>query len=161
MLFKTLVDILYSLHFLGLIGIVVLLFFGFANINQLDTDLDNGSILFWIISFISLITYLIFLRGLYFLRMIAKFLLSKNYFSPLIISNLRKSGTHFLFTGILSFFVILLLWIGKLMEGKFELGYDTSLIIPFFLMIIGLFFMIQSKTLLLAKNIKDENDLTV
>ena len=160
-LFKTLVDILYSLHFLGLIGILLFLIFGIANIDQIDPELEGGSILFWIFTFISLLTYIIFLRGLSYLRVIAKFLLSKNYFSQLIISNLRKSGTHFLFTGILSLFLTLLLWIRKLYEGKFEIGYNTYLMIPFFLMIIGLFFMIQSKTLLLAKNIKDENDLTV
>jgi hypothetical protein len=33
--------------------------------------------------------------------------------------------------------------------------------VPLFLMIIGLFFMIQSEALLVAKNFKEENELTV
>ncbi len=161
MLFKTLVDILYYLHFIGLIVIALILPFGIGNLNQEELNLENWSILIWLIAIISLSTYVIFLRGLYYLRIIAKFLLSKKYFSKPIITNLRKSGTHFLLTGILSFFLILLQWISKLQEGTIVLAYGNNLIIPFFLMIIGLFFMIQSKTLWLAKNIKDENDLTV
>ena len=33
-LFKTLVDILYFLHFIGLLGIILILPFGIVNINQ-------------------------------------------------------------------------------------------------------------------------------
>lgn len=68
---------------------------------------------------------------------------------------------HFLCTGILSFLLMILLWIAKLYNGKLELTYDLNFMIPLFLMIIGLFFMIQSRTLVLAKNFKEENELTV
>ena len=160
-LFKTLVDILYFLHFIGLLGIILILPFGIVNINQANISVEEWSFFNWIIVIISLTTYIIFLRGLYYLRKMARFLLSNKYFSDLIINNLKKSGTHFLLTGILSLFLIILLWISKLYDGKLELVYDINFMIPLFLMIIGMFFIIQSKTLLLAKNIKEENELTV
>ena len=160
-LFKTLVDILYFLHFIGLIGMIFIIPFGIVNINQVDMNVEDWNLFYWVISFISLITYIIFLRGLFYLRKMARFLLSNKYFSENIIKNLKKSGKHFLLTGIISFTLIFAHWLNKLYGGKLELIYDTNFIIPLFLTIIGMFFIIQSNTLALAKNIKEENELTV
>jgi len=160
-LFKTLVEILYTLHFVGLIGIIFIMPFGVVNINQVNVNVEDWSLFYWVISIVSLIAYIIFLRGLHYLRKMARFLLSNKYFSENIIKNLKKSGNHFLLTGIISFALFVALWLNKLYGGKFELIYDTNLIVPLFLTIIGMFFIIQSNTLVLAKNIKEENELTV
>ena|SRR5690554_5131809 len=160
-LFKTLIDILYILHFIGLIGIVFILPFGVVTINQVDVEVKDWGLFYWLIVVVSLIAYIIFLRGLYYLRKMARFLLSNKYFSKKIIKNLKKSGSHFLLTGIISFALLAAIWVNKLFGGKIELIYDANLFIPLFLTIIGLFFIIQSNTLDLAKNIKDENELTV
>lgn len=159
--FKTLVDILYILNFIGLIGIIFTIPFGIINVNQANTSIEDWNLFYWLTFIISLFGYVIFLRGLYYLRKTARFLLSNKYFSDSIIQNLKKSGNHFLFTGIISFILSIILWIRKLTVGKFELIYDNNLLIPLFLIIIGIFFIIQSNTLDLAKNIKEENELTV
>ena len=78
-----------------------------------------------------------------------------------IIKCLKISGTHFLLAGVMFVVIMILGWIGKLREGLFEFVYDINLMVPLFLMIIGLFFMIQSEALLVAKNFKEENELTV
>jgi hypothetical protein len=104
---------------------------------------------------------MVFLRGLYFLRKMARFLLSSKYFSDNIIRNLKKSGNHFLLTSLISFALIFAQWIGKMVDGKIELAYDQELLVPLFLAIIGIFFIIQSSTLDLAKSLKEENELTV
>ena len=91
----------------------------------------------------------------------ARHLLANKYFSKQTIKNLKISGTHFSLAGILSLVIIFLAWIGKLYDGKLELIYDLNLMIPLFLLIIGLFFIIQSEALLVAKNFKEENELTV
>lgn len=160
-LFKTLVDILYILHFIGLIGIIFIIPFGTVNINQVNMSVEDWSLFYWSIFIVSLFAYIIFLRGLYFLRKMARFLLTNKYFSDNTIENLKKSGNNFLYTGIISFALIVVLWISKLTGGKFELIYDNNLLIPLFLSIIGMFFIIQSNALNLAKGIKEENELTV
>ncbi len=66
-----------------------------------------------------------------------------------------------MYTGIISFILFVVIWISKLAGGKFELIYDNNLLIPLFLTIIGMFFIIQSNALDLAKGLKDENELTV
>ncbi|MFD0992031.1 DUF2975 domain-containing protein [Tenacibaculum geojense] len=160
-LFKTLVDILYILHFIGLVGIIFIIPFGTININQVNMDVENWSLFYWSIFIVSLFAYIIFLRGLYFLRKMARFLLNNKYFSENTIENLKKSGNNFLCTGIISFVLIIVLWLIKLIGGKFELIYNNNLLIPLFLSIIGMFFIIQSNALNLAKVIKEENELTV
>ena len=160
-LFKTLVDVLYFFHFFGLLGVFFILPFGVVTINQVEMNVEDWSFFFWTLAVVSLVAYIIFLRGLFYLRKMARFLLSNKYFSEQIIINLKKSGTYFLFTGILSFILIFLVWISKLTEDEFKLVYDINFIIPLFLIIIGMFFIIQSKTLFLAKNMKEENELTV
>jgi len=161
LLFKSLVDILYFLHVIGLLGILIIIPLGVVNINQVNMDVKDWSSLSFSIAIISVSAYIIFLRGLYFLRKMAGFLVSNKYFSELIIKRLKKSGVHFSLAGILSLVIIFLAWIGKLYDGKLELIYDLNLMIPLFLMIIGLFFIIQSEALLVAKNFKEENELTV
>ena len=160
-LFKTLVDILYFLHFIGLIGLIFILPFGIVEINQVDVKVEGWTMFTWLVAIFSLIAYLIFLRGLYFLRKMARFLLSKNYFSDKLIKNLKRSGTHFILTGVIAITLLLILWFNRLYGGTLELSYDANLIVPLFLMIIGMFFIIQSNALVLAKNINEENKLTV
>lgn len=160
-LFKTLVDILYIVHFIGLVGILFMIPFGTVNINQVNMNVEDWSIFYWSMFIVSLFAYIIFLRGLYFLRKMARFLLTNKYFTENTIKNLKKSGNNFLYTGIISFALIIALWISKLTGGKFELMYDNNLLIPLFLSIIGMFFIIQSNALNLAKGIKEENELTV
>ena len=97
-LFKTLVDILYILHFIGLIGLIGIIFiipFGTVNINQINMSVEDWSLFYWSIFIVSLFAYIIFLRGLYFLRKMARFLLTNKYFSDDTIVNLKKSGNNF------------------------------------------------------------------
>jgi len=91
----------------------------------------------------------------------ARHLLTHKYFSKQIIRSLKISGTHFLLAGVMFMVIMILGWIGKLSEGLLEFVYDVNLMVPLFLMIIGLFFIIQSEALLVAKNFKEENELTV
>jgi len=162
-LFKSLIDILFFLHAFALPGFLVLLPLGASSgyYSEIHFDVENWSFLFWSLLVISLIIYIVFLRGLYFLRIVARFLMSKKYFTDKFILNIKKTGVHFLTAGVLYFILLSGIWINKIIGGKFEINYNTNTVFPLFIIVIGLFFIIQSKTLLLAKSFKDENELTV
>jgi len=160
-LFKSLVDYLYILNVGGFLLLLITISFGFVEINEIKGSDEDWSVLAISISCVSALTCIVFLRGVYYLRKIARHLLTNKYFSKQIIKYLKISGTHFLLTGVMFVVIMILRWIGKLRVGLFEFVYDTNLMVPLFLMIIGLFFMIQSEALLVAKNFKEENDLTV
>ncbi len=158
-LLKRLVDIIYFLHFIGLIGIVIVLFLGNFTMDQIEHN--DSSILFWILAALGLVIYVVVLISLHYLRKVSKNLLIDRKFSTAIITNLRKSSIHFLADGGLLIFLMLTLWVGNFFNGKIEFVYDLKLITSLFLMIIGLFFIIQSNTLSLAKDMKEENELTI
>ena len=160
-LFKSLVDYLYILNVGGFLLLLTTISFGFVEINEIKGSDEDWSVLAISISCVSALTCIVFLRGVYYLRKIARHLLTNKYFSKQIIKYLKISGTHFLLAGVMFVVIMILRWIGKLRVGLFEFVYDTNLMVPLFLMIIGLFFMIQSEALLVAKNFKEENDLTV
>ena len=160
-LFKSLVDYLYILNVGGFLLLLITISFGFVEINEIKGSDEDWSVLAISISCVSALTCIVFLRGVYYLRKIARHLLTNKYFSKQIIKYLKISGTHFLLAGVMFVVIMILRWIDKLRVGLFEFVYDTNLMVPLFLMIIGLFFMIQSEALLVAKNFKEENELTV
>ncbi|QDO94555.1 DUF2975 domain-containing protein [Formosa sediminum] len=160
-IFKTLVDLLYVLHFCGLIGIFFILPSGIVNINQANLNVEDWNVWEWSIVVLNLIAYLIFLRGLFFLRKMAKFLLSKKYFSNQVITNLKHSGYYFVFTAIMTCCIQILIFMKKLYLGRLEFIFDANMFIILFLFTIGLFFIIQSHTLLMAKHFKEEHELTI
>ena len=160
-LFKSLVDYLYILNVGGFLLLLITISFGFVEINEIKGSDEDWSVLAISIICVSVLTCIVFLKGVYYLRKMARHLLTNKYFSKQIIKYLKISGTHFLLAGVMFVVIMILRWIGKLRVGLFEFVYDTNLMVPLFLMIIGLFFMIQSEALLVAKNFKEENDLTV
>lgn len=160
-LFKTLVDTLYILHFMGLIGVLLILPIGLLDSSGKEFSDEKSEFFLSTIFLLRLIAYIIFLRGLFYLRKMARHLLSNQFFSEKIIHNLNRTGFHFFYAGILSLAILILTWVSKLMGGKLELTYDNNLMIPLFLTIVGVFFLIQSHSLKIAKDLKEENELTV
>jgi len=121
------------------------------------TNLEQPRLLYWLILAIDGICYFIFLRGLYFLRKMARIFLSEKYFTKTVAISMQSSGNQFIYAGLLSI-------LGWTLGLIFNIAIDPSntlRIIPLFIIIIGLFFTIQSKAMLSAIEIKNENDLTV
>ncbi len=159
--FKTLIDVFYIFHIGVPVYILLIVPLEAVKLDTGEAGLNNWTFKYWALAIVSSLTYVIFLRGLYFLRKVARRLLSRKYFSEEIITHLRKSGMHFLIAGSIFIFVQVLLWLSQLFVGQLNLSFEINSIAPLFLVIIGLFFIIQSNALLLAKDIKAENDLTV
>lgn len=159
--FKLLVDIIYGLHLLGLVGIIFTMPVGIVNINQIKVSPDDWTTVHIIYTFMSVLVYVLFLIGLFYLRKMALFLLKRNQFSLEIVSNLKKSGMFFLYSGLLSFVQMFGFWLSELFQGTFSLTYDSNTIAPIFITIIGLFFILQSNSLSFAMEFKKENELTI
>ena len=160
-IFKTLLDILFIFLCFGVLGIFVNFLFGDVRINQTDMPIKKWSFMMWGILITTLIAYIFFLRGVYFLRKIGRELLGDRYFSLKLIKYLNISGTQFILSGILFFIISFLMIFYNLSLGELKLTYNSSSVSPFFIIIIGLFFRIQGETLAKAKTYKEEIDLTV
>ena len=162
-LLKYFVDLLYLIYYSGFIGILVIPFVLYIHFykDELNIKDVNMNIAHWTVLLTGILTYILFFRGLFYLKKVASVLLSNNFFSYKIIINLNKSGESFALTGLLYLFTLFIIWIGNISNGKITLSYNISTIVPFLLIIFGLFFIIQSNALEIARNIKNENDLTI
>jgi len=166
--FKLLIDLVYYYFFAGMVGILIifpfLYFFlgeGKIKFEGMETSINSLTFAHWIIIILGLITYILFFKGLYHLRSVAQFLLSKNFFSLKTIQNLNTSGTYFLYSSILYFIVLVISFTFKIFKGHISMSFNTTTTLPIFIAIIGLFFMLQSKALQIAKVYKDDNALTI
>lgn len=152
-LFKSLIDIFFFIHVIGFIAIVAKFSITFSVKN-----IDNPQIEDWIIFVFNVLIYLLFLRGLFFLRKTARLFLKQNQFMISTVECIKKSGNQFVVAGILYVLVFLL---SKLLNLQLKPIYDIFSITPIFIIIVGLFFIIQSKVIHQAISFKNENDLMV
>ena len=149
------------IYLIWLIPFITIVPYGKTSINNVTIDIENWNLFYWLLAITALTTYVIFLKGLYFLRKVAR-ILSDKHFSDMNIIHSKKAGIHFLLAGGLYFLIIVFLWLNRsITTGVIEIGTDMDLIAPLSLTIIGVFFIIQSKNLSLAKSFKEENELTV
>tara|TARA_B110001450_G_C17490424_1_gene428062 strand:- start:231 stop:728 length:498 start_codon:yes stop_codon:yes gene_type:complete len=160
-LFKTLIDLLFFVQCFGLIGVIVILPSNLGTISQAEVQVVNWNFNHWCIFIISSLSYILFLIGLYYLRKMARNQLSNRPYENSVSTNLKKSGSFFIANGILSILVIVVVFIIRLTNNKLQFTYDENTQFSVFAIIIGLFFIIQSNTIKKAKELKQENDLTV
>ena len=159
-LFKTLVDILFVFQAVGIIGLLIVMTFGVSKINMMDLPVGEWTWMYWVILVISVTGYVFFVIGLFHLRKVARYLLSNKYFDLIVVTHLRKCGNYFVATGVFSLISFLSIWIVKLTMSKISL-YDADVMFPIFIMMIGIFLIIQSEVILNGKNFKDDSKLTI
>lgn len=160
-LFKTLIDLLFILHVFGLFAVAIISPFGLLG-SDIDLNTSEGNqFYFWITVLLTGLSYIIFLRGLYFLRKLARYFLSDKIFTNIIIDLLKKIGQHFVVSGLIYTCIGIILFIGSLMNGKLNFSLNISSMVPLFLITAGLFSIMQSHALKYAKHVKEEHELTI
>ena len=160
---KYFVNLLYAIYYSGFIGILLIPFILYVHFYQEKLNIKNVNmdVAHWTVLITGIITYMLFFICLSYLKRVASLLLLNNFFSSKIVLNLNKSGKYFVFTGGLYIISLLITWMVNISNGKISLSYNILTLIPFLLIIFGLFFIIQSNALEMARDIKNENDLTI
>ncbi len=167
LLLKNLIDILFIFMIPGVIGFLFILPFGIFNTSVSNVsansyeDFTDLPPQYWIAVAVSFLTYLLMLISLYYLKKSARHFLDNDLLKEQVISNLSKSGVLLVITAIGTTISYLLIWSTKLSGGTLSLKYGDNLFVPLFLAIVGLFFKLISNTLVNAKLLKEEHDLTV
>jgi len=160
-LFKILIDGLFVSQLVYILGIFFIIPTGVLKINKHNSPVQEWSFVHWIILIFSIISYICFILALFQLRKVAGHLLKNKYFTTSIINSLKKSGNEFIYSGTISFSIIVISFFNRLFDKTFQLTFDSDLMFCLFITSIGLFLLIQSKAMLSAKEIKQENDLTI
>jgi hypothetical protein len=160
---KTIVDLLWIFSMpvvLIIIGVSFTTFF--VDLSDLNIELDtiniNQNDLFSKILFvISSLNYLLLILALYFFRKVLTNFVRVTVFEELVISSFKKIGNLLTFSGFISLIISI---IGKIyfeQKVSLEFGLNQHLV----LICLGLFFLVLSEIFKIAKNAKQENDLTI
>ena len=160
---KTIVDLLWIFSMpvvLIIIGVSFTTFF--VDLSDLNIELNtinmNQNDLFSKILFvISSLNYLLLIVALYFFRKVLTNFVRIRVFEEVVISSFKKIGNLLTFSGFISLIISI---IGKIyfeQKVSLEFGLNQHLVI----ICLGLFFLVLSEIFKIAKNAKQENDLTI
>ncbi len=117
---------------------------------------EAGNLKILIIGIIALSLFVIILRAVFLLKGSISDLSSGHYFSDKIIKNFKAVGIYLIICGVGE--IIGLMAINMILLSKLSLSIDDSVIL---FIIIGLFFMFLSEVFNKARNIQQENNLTI
>jgi hypothetical protein len=127
------------------------------NIELNAINIDQNDLFSKILFIISSLNYLLLIVALYFFRKVLTNFLRVRVFEEVVISSFKKIGNLLTLSGFIS---LILSIIGKIyfeQKVSLEFGLNQHLV----LICLGLFFLVLSEIFKIAKNAKQENDLTI
>jgi hypothetical protein len=127
------------------------------NIKINSVNFNNDTLLSKTLLVISALNYLLIIAALYFFRKVLNYFIRVKIFEETVIKSFQNIGNILVISGFISLTISI---IGKIyFEQKvtLEFGLNQHLVI----ICLGLFFLILSEIFKIAKNAKQENDLTI
>lgn len=164
---KTLVDLLWFFSIIVIVAMAIFLPFLFFSPEPMDIPVRIGESTvtamdlmtkFFLLGLV--IAYCFFVYGLFLFRKVLVLFSKRQIFEDAVIVLLNKIGKFFLIASLIAVSVD---FIGKIyIENRFEFGIKGGFFDSFlFTASLGLFFMVLSEVFANAKNMKEENDLTI
>ena len=143
-----------------IVGFSIAIFFvdlGELNIKINSIDLNNDTLLSKALFLISALNYLLIIASLYFFRKVLNQFIRVKIFEVNVIKSFQKTGNLLAISGFISLIVSIISKVYFEQKISLELGLNQHLVI----ICLGLFFLVLSEVFKIAKNQKQENDLTI
>lgn len=161
---KTLLDILFWVLIFIFISAIPLTIIAYLNgdpINVKDYEIEKFT--FWIGTglVLSIINSGIFIYIVYLLRKVVRSFFKRKLFTPLQIAGLNLIGKLIIFTSISEIVINMLLAFSIQGKARVGISFENSFDSLWFTLALGLFFILLSQSFRHAKNLQEENDLTV
>ena len=160
---KAIVDLIWIFSMpivLVILGFSIALFFvdlGELNIKINSVNFNSDTLFSKTLLVISALNYLLIIAALYFFRKILNYFIRVKIFEEKVIKSFKKTGNLLSVSGIISLTVSMISKIYFDQKIALEFGLNQHLVI----ICLGLFFLILSEVFKIAKNQKQENDLTI
>jgi hypothetical protein len=160
---KGIVDLLWIFSMpivLVIIGFSIAIFFvdlGELNIKINSVNFNGNTLLSKTLLVISALNYLLIIAALYFFRKVLNYFIRVKIFEETVITSFKKIGNLLAVSGIISLTISMISKIYFEQKISLEFGLNHHIVI----ICLGLFFIILSEIFKIAKNQKQENDLTV
>ncbi|QXP63516.1 DUF2975 domain-containing protein [Polaribacter sp. HaHaR_3_91] len=160
---KAIVDLLWIFSMpivLVIIGFSVAIFFidlGDLNIKINSIGLNTDTLFSKTLLVVSALNYLLIVAALYFFKKVLNHFVRVKIFEETVISSFKKSGNLLFISGIISLTISMISKVYFQQKVTLEFGLNQHLVI----ICLGLFFLVLSEIFKVAKNQKQENDLTI
>ncbi|WP_341220341.1 DUF2975 domain-containing protein [Polaribacter atrinae] len=160
---KAIVDLLWILSMpivLVIIGFSIAVFFvdlGDLNIKINSIGLNTDTLFSKTLLVVSALNYLLIVAALYFFKKVLNHFIRVKIFEEKVISSFKKMGNLLFISGIISLTISMISRFYFLQKVTLEFGLNQHLVI----ICLGLFFLVLSEIFKVAKNQKQENDLTI
>jgi hypothetical protein len=160
---KAIVDLLliFSMPIvLLIIGFSIAIFFvdlGELNIKINSVNFNSDTLLSKTLVVISALNYLLIITALYFFKKVLNHFIRVKIFEETVITSFKKIGNLLSVSGIISLTISMISKIYFEQKISLEFGLNQHIVI----ICLGLFFIILSEIFKIAKNQKQENDLTI
>lgn len=165
-LLKTLLDIIFWLTLLSLIFRIIFTGFYFftdipVHLNMNNYEITDFNSAFAVGLFLKLLISAAFIYAIYIMRKVVRSFFKRKLFTPLQIGGLRLIGQLLIFTVLTE--IVLEIFLRIMFETKLKVGgeFDSSFHSLWFILAIGLFFILLSKAFSYARRLQQENELTV
>lgn len=164
---KLLIDTLFVILCLGILGFFFILPFGVFTTKIADVEFQgsegywNLPFLYWVGIGLSILAYILFLIGLNYLRKTANQFLTSSFFTIEISNYLKLSVLFIIVAAIILTIIYIVFWVIETSNGTIKLVLGIDVMTPFFLCIVGLFFILQSKVIDQARVFKEDSNLTI
>jgi hypothetical protein len=145
---------------LVIIGFSIAIFFvdlGELNIKINSMNFNNDTLLSKTLLAIYALNYLLIIAALYFFRKVLNHFVRVKIFEDKVIESFKKTGNLLFISGIISLTISMISRFYFHQKVSFEFGLNQHLVI----ICLGLFFLVLSEVFKIAKNQKQENDLTI
>ena len=163
---KTLVDLFWFFSIIAIVFLIIFIPFMFFTNQVIDIPIkiNGGEIIVIDLStkfllLVAVISYFFFVYGIFELRKVLSLFQKRIIFDAEVITLLDKTGKSFFLASIISTIAVLAYSIINKPEVSIEFGGDFSSFL--FTSSLGLFFMVLSEVFKIAKNMKEENELTI
>ena len=160
---KTIVDFIWIFTMpviLLIIGFSIAIFFidlGDFNIKINAINFNQNDILTKVLFVVSALNYLLIIVALYFFRKVLNHFIRVKIFEKMVITSFKKIGNLLTISGFISLIISIISKIYFEQKITLEFGLNQHLVI----ICLGLFFLVLSEVFKIAKNAKQENDLTI
>lgn len=160
---KAIIDFLWIISMpiiLLIIGLVIAIPFsdlGDLKIKINSVNFNSNDIISKVLLIISALNYLLIIASLFYFKKALHSFLRVKIFDEIVIKSFNKIGNLSAFSGIISLSISIFYKTYYHQKVSLELGLNQHIII----ICLGLFFMVLSEIFIIAKNTKQENDLTI
>lgn len=160
---KAIVDLLWIFSMpivLVILGFSIAIFFvdiSELNIKINSVNFNSGTLLSKTLLVISALNYLLIIAALYFFKKVLNYFIRVKIFEETVISSFQKIGNLLSISGIISLTISMISKVYFEQKVSLEFGLNQHLVI----ICLGLFFLVLSEIFKIAKNQKQENDLTI